>query len=384
MTTHWFESDLEEQRQLDRLRTPRTLRYRDSTHATLDGREVTVFCSNDYLDLRSDPRLRAAADRAVAEESFGSGASRLVSGDLPIFVSAEADFAAWVGAEASLFFSSGFAANVGVVPTLGGADDVLFSDALNHASLVDGCRLSRARTVVFEHGSIAALERAVASARPFRRGWVLTESVFSMDGDMAPLVELRALCDREMLGLYVDEAHGIGVLDDTGRGACVAVGMRPDVLIGTAGKSLGTAGAFVAGSRALRSWLWNRSRSFVFSTGPSVANAAAVREAISIVRREPQHIAALRRNTTALRSALSRSGVRVLGHQQSPILPIVLGDERSAVSASDRLLEQGFFVSAIRPPTVPRGTSRLRITVSARHSLDEITALAKALEPFGQ
>ncbi|MBL8679251.1 MAG: 8-amino-7-oxononanoate synthase [Myxococcales bacterium] len=380
MTTQWFEADLEEQRQLDRLRIPRTLHYRDTTHATLDGRALTVFCSNDYLGLRADPRLRLAADRAMQEDGVGSGASRLVSGDLPTFVSAEQEFASWLGVEASLLLTSGFAANVGVVPTLAGADDLLFSDALNHASLVDGCRLSKARTVVFEHASVRALERAIASARPFRRGWVLTESVFSMDGDVAPIAELRALCDREGLGLYVDEAHGIGVFDDSGRGVCAAVGVRADVLIGTAGKSLGCAGAFVAGARPLRSWLWNRCRSFVFSTGASVANAASVREGIRILRSEPQHVSALRSNTLRLREALRSRGIEVLGDPRSPIVPIVLGDERRAVRASEVLLEEGFFVSAIRPPTVPRGTSRLRVTVSAKHTGDEIDALAAALE----
>lgn len=380
MTTQWFEADLEEQRQLERLRTPRTLRYRDTTHATLDGRDTTVFCSNDYLGLRADPRLRHAAERAMQEDGVGSGASRLVSGDLPTFVSAEQEFALWVGVEASLLLTSGFAANVGVVPTLAGADDVLFSDALNHASLVDGCRLSRARTVVFEHASVAALERAIETARPFRRGWVLTESVFSMDGDVAPLAALRSVCDREGLGLYVDEAHGIGVFDESGRGVCAATGVRPDVLIGTAGKSLGCAGAFVGGARVLRSWLWTKCRSFVFSTGASVANAAAVRESIRILRAEPQHVVALRANTVRLRRALARRSIEALGDPLSPIVPIVLGDERRAVRASEQLLELGLFVSAIRPPTVPRGTSRLRITVSAKHTADEIEALADALE----
>jgi 8-amino-7-oxononanoate synthase len=379
MTRDWFEQDLREQASADRLRTPRTLLYRDTTHAMLNGRPVTVFCSNDYLGLRSDPRLARAAERASLEHGSGAGASRLVSGDLPIHLAAESALARFVDCESALLFSSGFAANVGVLPTLGGSDDVLFSDALNHASLVDGCRLSKARTIVFAHSDVEDLARRIADARPFRRGWIVTESVFSMDGDVGPLAALRAVADREGLGLYVDEAHGLGVFDDSGRGCAKAEGVRADVLVGTLGKSLGGAGAFVAGSASLRLWVWNRSRSFVFSTGASVANSAAAREVVSILETEPQHLRALRDNVARMRDGLARAAIATRGERWSPIVPVLLGDERHAVAVSDALLSRGFFVSAIRPPTVPRGTSRLRITVSAKHTTDEIDALVAAL-----
>jgi 8-amino-7-oxononanoate synthase len=380
MTREWFESDLAAQEDLGRLRLPRTLLYRDNVHAALDGRPVTVFCSNDYLGLRSDARVRRAGIEALEREAAGSGASRLVSGDLSLFSEVEAEFANFVGLEAALLFTSGFAANVGIVPALVESEDVLFSDALNHASLVDGCRLSRARTVVYPHCDAAALEAMIAAARPFRRGWIVTESVFSMDGDLAPLVALRALAHHERLGLYVDEAHGIGVYGESGRGLAFASDVRPDVLIGTLGKSLGGAGAFAVGSQALRLWLWNRARSFVFSTGASAPNAAMAREAIRVLASQPSLVSVLRARSTLLRSLLSQQGRTISGDSASPIVPIVIGDERLALAASQRLLDRGFFVSAIRPPTVPRGTSRLRITVSVMHTEEEIHALAEAIE----
>lgn len=379
MSEEWFEADLREQQSIDRLRTPRTLHYQSNTHATLDGRAVVVFCSNDYLGLRNDEHIRRAGEDALRTQCAGSGASRLVSGDLPLFVEAEQAFAEFVGRETSLLFTSGFAANAGIIPALVGAEDVLFSDALNHASMVDGCRLARARTVVYPHADAAALERLIDSARPFRRGWILTESVFSMDGDVAPLIELRAVADRQGLALYVDDAHAIGVFGPQGRGCVAESGIRTDVLIGTLGKSLGGAGAFAAGSKAMRLWLWNRARTFVFSTGTTAANAAMAREAIRVVAARGDLIAQLHRNTDRLRRGLLEAGVAVLGHPQSPILPIVLGAERQALEVSRALLERGYFVSAIRPPTVPRGTSRLRITVAATHTDDEIDGLLAAV-----
>ncbi|MFO0561935.1 MAG: 8-amino-7-oxononanoate synthase [Polyangiales bacterium] len=378
MTNQWFESDLDEQRAAMRLREPRTLEYRDNTHAMLNGQLVTVFCGNDYLGLRSHPRLADDVREQLTRGAVGAGASRLVSGDLPIFTEAESAFARLTGTETSLLFSSGFAANVGTLPAIANTGDVIFSDALNHASIVDGCRLSRAQTVVFAHANIGALRAAINSARPFRRGWIVTESVFSMDGDVAPIAELRSIADHEGLGLYVDEAHGIGVFGSGGRGVCSEQSVRADVLIGTLGKALGGAGAFVAGSESLRLWLWNRARSFVFSTGVSVPNAAMALAAVRLLEAESGRMMAVRARAVQLRAALLARGVGVSGRDDCPIIPVMIGDDARAVSVSLALLERGFFVSAIRPPTVPRGTSRLRITVSAMHTEDEIERLAAA------
>jgi 8-amino-7-oxononanoate synthase len=379
MTRDWFEQDLQALEKAHRRRLPRTLRYRDTTHATLDGRSVVVFCSNDYLGLRQDPRIVRAMELAARAHGVGSGASRLVSGDLDAHTQAERALADHAGCEDALLFSSGFAANVGALPALAGADDVVFSDALNHASLVDGCRLSRARTVVFAHGDVEDLAEHVNRARPFRRGWVVTESVFSMDGDRAPLAALRALADREGLGLYIDEAHGLGVLGPEGRGEAFAQGIHPDVLVGTLGKALGAAGAFIAGPTPLRDWLWNRARSFVFSTGPSVANAAAAAEAVAVLQHDPAPLDTLRENITRMRNEMRLRGIPIGGEPGVPIVPVVLGDDQRAVRVSEALLARGLFVSAIRPPTVPAETARLRITVSAAHTTHEIESLCHAL-----
>jgi 8-amino-7-oxononanoate synthase len=379
MTRAWFDHDLVQLREQQLLRTPQTLTYRDGVHAVLDGREVTVFCSNDYLGLRNDPRIRRAAIDAIEREGVGVGASRLVSGDLQIFSILEEAVAKRLGLESALLMSSGFSANVGVIPSIATSDDVLFSDALNHASIVDGCRLSRARTLIYKHLDLDDLTRAIAHARPFRRGWILTESVFSMDGDVAPIAELREIANRTDLGLYVDEAHGIGVFGEHGEGIVRSLGVSPDVLIVTGGKALGGAGALVCGSASLRAWLWNRCRSFVFSTGSSVGNAAAMLESLRVIDRSQDRLAALRANVVHLRSALASIGVETRGHPLSPIVPIVLDTEARALAVSEQLLRAGFFVSAIRPPTVPRGTSRLRITVSSLHMRDEIDALVDAL-----
>lgn len=380
MTTQWFEDDLAEQAANARLREPRTLHYLDATTADLGGKRVVVFCGNDYLGLRAHPRLAAALRGAVDAAGVGSGASRLVSGDLPIFNDAEQGFARFVGADAALLFTSGFAANVGAIPAIASAEDVVFSDALNHASIVDGCRLSRARTVVFEHANVAHLRAQITAQAHYRRAWIVTESVFSMDGDVAPLRELRTVADECGAGLYVDEAHGVGVFGPGGRGVCADRGVRADVLIGTLGKALGGAGAFVAGSHALRLWLWNRARSFVFSTGASVPNAAMALEAVRLLSESPALVDSVRSRASALRDALEQHGVSVGGDRDCPILPVLIGDDSLAVAVSRRLLERGFFVSAIRPPTVPRGTSRLRITVSAAHTNEQIEALAAAVK----
>jgi 8-amino-7-oxononanoate synthase len=380
MTRAWFDHDLAQLREQQQLRTPQTLTYRDGVHAVLQGRDVTVFCSNDYLGLRNDPRIRRAAIDAIEREGVGVGASRLVSGDLQFLSRLEETAATRLGLESALFMTSGFSANVGVIPSIATSEDVLFSDALNHASIVDGCRLSKARTLIYKHLDLVDLTRAIARARPFRRGWILTESVFSMDGDVAPIAELREIADRAELGLYVDEAHGIGVLGERGEGVARSLGISPDVMIVTGGKALGGAGALVCGSTSLRAWLWNRCRSFVFSTGSSVGNAAAMLESLRVIDQSQDRLAALRANVAHLRRAVASIGLEVRGHPLSPIIPIILDTEARALALSERLLRAGFFVSAIRPPTVPRGTSRLRITVSSLHTRDEIDALVDALE----
>ncbi len=358
-------------RQLEPLGSPQGPRVQ------LGGRELINFSSNDYLGLANDAAVRAAAQAAVARHGVGAGASRLVVGDSEAHQSLERALADFEGAEAALLFNSGYAANVGVLAALLGPGDVVFSDALNHASLIDGCRLSRAEVVVYPHGDVAALETLAVRHRG-RRRLVVTDAVFSMDGDRAPLAGLAALCARHELGLYVDEAHATGVVGTRGAGLCEAVGVTPDVRMGTLSKGLGCVGAYVTSSPALRELLLNRARSLVFSTALPPAMCAAAEAALERVRTDPWLRTALWRNI----HHLSR-GLRALGlpaHEDSAIFSVVLGEPERAVAASKRLREQGLLVKAIRPPTVPPGTSRLRIAVTAGHQAADLDALLSALE----
>ncbi len=332
-----------------------------------------VLCSNDYLGYAREPLPSEHTPPAS-----GSGASRLVSGDHELHRAAEADIAAWLGHETALLVSSGYAANVGAIPALTGAGDVVISDAQNHASIIDGCRLGRAETVVVPHGDLDAVARALARAGSARSRWLVTESYFSMDGDVAPLAELRALADAHDAFLVVDEAHALGVFGAEGRGLCHRAGVTADVLIGTLGKALGLAGAFIAGSHALRALLWNRARSFVFSTGipPWLAGAASQR--IARLRADDLGRQRLQAIVEHVRSALEALGAPI-APSVGPILPWVVGDPRHTLALRDELLTHGVFCQAIRPPTVPTDSSRLRITLHA--SLQD-AELERALAAF--
>lgn len=370
----WIDDELAHLAATHLLRHPSTLAPTGATGVVLDGAPLVNFCGNDYLGLRVDPSLIRASCDAAERYGTGSGASRLVTGNTPVHERAERALAALTRTESALLVSSGYAANVGALSALAGDGDVIFSDALNHASLIDGARLSRARTVVFPHRDVDSLRARIAQSRPFRRGFVVTESLFSMDATVAPLADLRALCDREGLFLYVDEAHALGLYGD-GAGLCHAHSVRPDLLVGTLGKALGAHGAFLAGSASVRAWLWNRARSFVFSTAVTPSCAGVALAACGRVRDDSLR-ARLFANIAIVRDAL---GSRALGALDAPIVPLVMGDESRAVRASEALCTRGYYVRAIRPPTVPTGTSRLRVTLSAAHTPDEIQGLLHAL-----
>jgi len=369
MSLRWIDEGLGELRAAGLLRTRRSpFSSPGPWIAGPDGRRLLNLCSNDYLSLAAEPVTGLS----------GSGASRLVGADLLQHQSLERDLASWLGTEDALVFSSGYAANVGAIAALAAPGSLVVSDALNHASLIDGCRLSRARIAVVPHRDIEAVEGALRSASESRK-LVVTDGYFSMDGDLAAVAELRALCDRYGATLYVDEAHALGVFGPRGRGSAAAAEARPDVLMGTLGKAFGASGAFVAGSRALVEWLWNRARSFVFSTGISPVVAAAASRALPLVV-EGVRTEKLRSNARLLRAALDLKGVRV-APSVGPILPIPMSSVEGAAAASSRLLELGFFVHPIRPPTVPVGTSRLRVTVQAGH---EESDLLRAAEAFAE
>ncbi|RKH55863.1 8-amino-7-oxononanoate synthase [Corallococcus aberystwythensis] len=347
------------------------------------GEERLVnFSSNDYLGLAASPAVRAAAASALERYGVGTGASRLVVGDMVPHQRLEARLARFERAEAVRLFNSGYAANTGILPALVGPGDAVFSDALNHASLVDGCRLSRARVVVYPHADVAALTRALDQT-PARRKLVVTDSVFSMDGDVAPLRELVAACEAHGAALMVDEAHATGVLGARGAGLCEALGVeaRVDLRMGTLSKALGGLGAYVATSRAVADLLVSRARPFVYSTALPAALCAAAECAVDLVEHDPAP-------RERLWGHIHRftDGLRALGlpaEPRSAIFPVILGEPSRALDAARCLREAGLLVKAIRPPTVPDGTSRLRFCLSAAHTTGHIDLALEALRRVG-
>ncbi len=346
----------------------------------LDGREVINFSSNNYLGIANHPALREAAKEAIDRYGCGSGASRLISGNMTLHENLESKIAELKGAETALVFNSGFQANTGILSTLVGEGDVVFSDALNHASIIDGCRLSRARVSVYGHCDVDHLERGLKDAPGNARKLIVTESLFSMDGDEAPLTGIVDLAEKYGALIMVDEAHATGVYDPDGAGLVANLGLGERVLVqmGTLGKALGGFGAYVAGSSALRSLLINRCRSFIFTTSLPPAVMAMGIAAIDLVKKEPERRLALRNNCGILRTGLIALGYS-LGNSQSQILPLMTGDPVQCMHWSQQLFEKGVFAQGIRPPTVPPGTSRLRITLMATHTREQ---LDKALQVF--
>jgi 8-amino-7-oxononanoate synthase len=318
--------------------------------------------SNDYLGLAAQIVSR---ETDVQGATVGAGASRLIHGSRDAQLALERDLAAWVGLPESLLFTSGYAANVGLVTALGEAGTVVFSDQLNHASIIDGCRLSKADVEVLPHLDPEALRRELRRHSTARARWVITEACFSMDGDGPDLQRLRRICDDHGAGLIVDEAHSLGVMGPSGAGRCAEARVKPDALVGTLGKAVGSQGAFVAGSSALRALLWNRARSFVFSTASSPLLARLTSLHVERARSSEAERAALFTMVAALRAELAAHGVRVESGLGGPIIPIPVGDNQAVMRAALALESEGILAQAIRPPTVPEGTARLRLTVSA-------------------
>jgi 8-amino-7-oxononanoate synthase len=354
---------------------------------TSAGTRLISFSSNDYLGLASHPALATAAAGATARSGFGASASRLVSGDLPEHRDLEAALAGFVGLPAALLFPTGYQANLGVVPTLATRGDLILSDQLNHASLIDACRLSRADVVPYPHcDTTFVAETLAATTGRHRRRLLLTESLFSMDGDVAPLAELALLAERHRAVLVVDEAHALGVMGPGGKGLCAAAGVVPDALVGTLGKAFGASGGVVAGAPELRQLLINRARTFIFTTAPPPSAAAAAGAALAVAAgSEGDRCRAVLFDHINQLAAQLRADVFPRGLLQprpSPIIPIVFGPDRAATDASRALRAAGFLVQAIRPPTVPEGTARLRITLSAGHDPSAISGLAQALAPL--
>lgn len=345
----------------------------------LEGRELIHFGSNDYLGLAGDPRLVAAAIDAARREGWGSGASPLILGRSQTHQQLEEALARFEGTEDALVFPSGFAANLGAIAALVGPGDAVFADRNNHASLWDGCRLSRADVRAYAHGDWQQLDRLLARS-PARRKLIVTDGLFSMDGDLAPVAELVGVAQRHGAMLLVDEAHATGVFGPQGRGIAEALGVEQhvSVRVGTLSKALGSAGGFIAGTRRLVQWLVNAARPYIFSTAGPAANAAAALAALEIVQREPQRRIQLLARAASLRQQLGELGWNV-GNSASQIIPLIVGEVEEAVRLARRLRQCGLFVPAIRPPTVPEGQARLRISLTAAHTDEMIAALVAAL-----
>lgn len=379
MTPHdWMNADLNRLRREGLLRTPRSVRPLGDGWCEVDGRRLRNFASNDYLGLAGDSRVRAAAAAALAQYGAGARASALVCGRTEWHQRLEDRLAAFEETEAALLFPTGYAANVGTIAAVVGREDVVLCDRLNHASLVDGCKLSGARLRVYPHRDVEVVERELLKATGARRTLIVTDSLFSMDGDAAPLVELWAAAERHGAMLLVDEAHATGVFGATGRGLTEALGLdgQPLIKVGTLSKAIGAQGGFVAGSRTLIDWLFTTARTQMFSTALAPPACAAACAALDIVEREPQRRRMLLGEAARLRGRLTSAGLRVPADTIGPIIPVVLGDPDAALVAARRLEQRGHLVAAIRPPTVPRGTSRLRISLTLQNSPTDVDALA--------
>jgi 8-amino-7-oxononanoate synthase len=366
----------------------RQLRTIESAHGprvAYNGRRMLMLASNNYLGLASHPALKRAAAEAAERFGTGAAASRLIAGNLSVLADLEARLARFKGVEAALVFGSGYLANLGTISALAGREDVILSDELNHASLIDGCRLARARVMVYRHCDVDHLQFLLLEARAARRRIIVTDSVFSMDGDIAPLAEIVELARRHDAAVMIDEAHGVGVLGPRGAGLASALGLENevDIQMGTLSKSLGSYGAYVAGSKALIDLLINRARSFVFTTGLPPASAAAASAAIDLIEAEPQRIKRLWDNGCYLRQELTRAGFK-LGAGAAPILPVIVGAAQPALEFAEALLRRDVYVLAIRPPTVPPGTARLRVTPTADHTRADLEEALGALLEAGR
>ena len=362
------------------LRQRRTLDSPCGVEVSVDGQELLSFASNDYLGLAAEPALAEAACAAAKRWGIGAGSSHLVGGHFTPHEQLERALAAFVGSERALYFGTGYLANLGVVPTLVGRDDAIFADRLNHASLIDAALLSRADHVRYAHGDLAMLERQLAASKA-KRKLILTDAVFSMDGDIAPLPQLLALAERLDAWLVIDDAHGFGVLGDNGRGSLshFSLGFTPRLLyIGTLGKAAGASGAFVAGDKNVIEWLLQRARTYIFTTASSPIIAGALLASLELIRHGDARRAHLQALIARLQTGLQDSRWRLLS-SPTAIQPIIIGENDETLRVAAELAERGIWVPAIRPPTVAKGAARLRVSLSAAHRLQHVDLLVNAL-----
>ena len=382
--TQWIADELNGLKQQGLYNTIRTIGSPQGAWLKVDGKRVLNFCSNNYLGLANHPRLTAAAKAAIDQYGVGPAAVRSIAGTMDLHVQLEQRLAAFKGAEACITFQSGFAANLATVPALAGKEDVIFSDALNHASIIDGCRLSGAKIVRYEHNDIESLRETIAKEKRtgFKRAMIISDGVFSMDGDVAPLDALVQVADEEGYLLMVDDAHGEGVLGKGGRGIVDHFNLhqRVDIEIGTLSKAFGVVGGCVAGDKTLIEWLRQRGRPFLFSSAMTVPDAAACLEAINVLEESTELVDRLWANARYFKAEMKALGFDT-GASTTPITPVMLGEASLAQQFSRSLFENGVFAMAIGFPTVAKGKARIRVMISAAHGKDD---LDKGLETFAK
>jgi glycine C-acetyltransferase/8-amino-7-oxononanoate synthase len=368
---------LEELRDRGLHRRLRLIEGPQGPRVTLDGRPVLLLCSNNYLGLADHPRVREAAAEAAMRWGTGAGASRLISGNMQPHRQLEERLASFKGYDSALLFGSGYLANTGTIAALAGRGEAIFSDELNHASIIDGCRLSRAETFVYRHGDVEHLAWGLREAKG-HAALIVTDGVFSMDGDLAPLEALAPLARDHGCRLMVDEAHATGAVGPGGRGSVAAAGLsgEVDVVVGTLGKALGSYGAYACASRELTEYLLNTARPFIFSTAPPPPSVAASLAALELLESHPHRVERLAQNAATLRAALAAEGLAA-GSSSTQIVPVEVGDATQTMELCERVLERGVFAQGIRPPTVPEGRSRLRFTVMSTHCAGELERAAK-------
>ena len=373
---------LSETKEAGLFRQLRTVEGPQGRRITIDGKAVLNFCSNNYLGLADDERLGKAAMAVIEQSGFGSGASRLVCGNMSSHAKLEEKLARFKAAERALLFSTGYMANVGIISSLFDREDIIFSDRLNHASIIDGIILSQAKFKRYPHNDMDALEETLKHSAGFKKRVIVTDTVFSMDGDIAPLDRIVGLAQKYECWVMVDEAHAFGVLGKNGKGAVEHFGLegKIDIQMGTLSKAAGSFGAYGAGSARLIDYLINRARSFIYTTGMPPSVAAASLKAIEIIEAEPQRRQRLWSHTEYFREGLKQLGFDT-AQSQTPIIPIMVKEPAVAVEFSRKLFEAGIFVSAIRPPTVPVNTARLRVTIMATHEQQDLDL---ALEQFAK
>ena len=376
---NFFKANLEKIKKEGLYREFNTYTPLSATHVIVNKKKYIVLASNNYLGLTHYDKVKKAGIEAIEQYGTGSGGARLTTGSHPLYQLLEKEIAEFKGCEAALVFNTGYMANVGVISSIMEEDDVIFSDELNHASIIDGCRLSKAKCVVFKHSNMQDLEKCIFSHPCKGKRMIIVDGVFSMDGDIAPLNELVAISQKHQIMLMVDDAHATGVLGG-GRGTAAHFGLEKyiDIQMGTLSKALGSEGAYVAARKEIIDYLVNKARSYIFSTALSPASIAVARASLQEIINNHTHIEKLTKNSTLMKKALKKNGIEVVLNETA-IIPIIIGNAEKTVFIADELKKAGIIVSAIRPPTVKKGESRLRIAVSATHTEEELRFAARKI-----